>query len=182
MLLLLLFSTTLLIGTSTTVLYSDPDNGTLDPNCWTVTKENYYLTKKDSQHLKVNVQVTPSYTEVCQQTWTYESNGTCQCGRDILGAVNCDSKRVSIQTCNCMTYDDVKGVLVGSCPYGCGLSNDSSSWSRQVYKCSVKVNEKNQGSIWYKVMSAASLQTCSFLLGLERTLVNVQVMQLLGLG
>ena len=137
MLLLLLFGTTLLIGTSTTVLYSDPDNGTMDPNYWTgklnLTKENYDLTKKTAQYLKVNVQVIPSNTEVGQQTWTYESNGTCQCGSSILGVVNCDSRQVSILTYNCMAVDDVKGFLVGLCPYGCGLSNDSSSWSRQVY-------------------------------------------------
>ena len=33
-----------------------------------------------------------------------------------------------------MTYDSTKGFVLGSCPYGCGYFDDSSSWSgREIY-------------------------------------------------
>ena len=62
-----------------------------------------------------------------------DSNSTCQCGSNIHDAVSCNKNQVSILSCKCMTDDEKDGVLVGSCPYGCGLSNDSSSWKQHVY-------------------------------------------------
>ena len=134
-LLLLLFGATLLASASealTTVIYVDPDNGTMDPTCWTgrinLPCKDYDLAKEGALYLKVNVQIIPSKTKTCQNTWMYDSNGTCQCGSGHHGAVRCDSnlKQVSILTCYCMTYEEKQGVLVGSCPYGCGFSNDNS--------------------------------------------------------
>ena len=111
MLLLLLLDTTLLtsaLETSTTVIYVDPDNGTMDPNCWTggmnLPCKDYDLAKEGALYLKVNVQIVPSKTGSCQQTWMYNSNGTCICGRSIYHTVSCNSKQVSILNCNCI-YD-----------------------------------------------------------------------------
>ena len=91
---LLVFVATLLEGISsisTTVINVDPDNGTLDPNCWTgginLPCKDYNLAKKGRIHLKVNVQIVPSKTRTCQQTWMYDSNGTCVCGRRINCAI-----------------------------------------------------------------------------------------------
>ena len=142
MLSLLLFSSMLALlesvpESSTTVIYVDPHNGTMDPNCWTgginLPCKDYDLAKKGALYLKVSVQMIPSKNEACQQTWTYDSNGTCQCGSSIHDAVSCNKNQVSILSCKCMTDDEKDGVLVGSCPYGCGLSNDSSSWKQHVY-------------------------------------------------
>ena len=131
---LLLFGNVLLAllaseAASTTVIYVDADNGTMDPNCWTGGKKipckNYDLAKEGAQYSKITVQIM---SETCQQTWMYDSNGTCQCGSTIYDAVTCDidSNQVSILTCNCMTYDEKGSVLVGACPYGCGFSYESS--------------------------------------------------------
>ena len=69
--------------------------------------------------------------DTCQKTWMYGSNGTCQCGSSVHGYVSCSniSNQVAILRCHCMTYDSTIDVVLGSCPYGCGYFNDSSSWS-----------------------------------------------------
>ena len=59
----------------------------------------------------------------CDHTWTYLSNGRCQCGGDVRGTVRCSTilDRVSILACSCMTYDDDKdSVVTATCPYGHG--------------------------------------------------------------
>ena len=141
MLLTLLFDTTLLaslLETSATVIYVDPDNGTMDPNCWmggiNLPCKDYGLAKKGALYLKVNVQIIPSKNKTCRQTWMYNSSGTCMCGKKIHGAVRCNSNEVSIRDCTCMTYDEKEGVLVGSCPYGCGIFNNNSRLSKRVYR------------------------------------------------
>ena len=128
------------VSTSVIRIYVDPDNGTMDPKCWTgglnLPCKDYNLAKEGELHLKVNVQIImPSKAETCQQTWMYDLNNTCQCGPDIFGAISCNAKtnKVSILNCYCMTHDDIDGVLVGACPYRCGFSNDTSYWSGQMY-------------------------------------------------
>ena len=71
-LLLLLFGATLLASASealTTVIYVDPDNGTMDPTCWTgrinLPCKDYDLAKEGALYLKVNVQIIPSKTKTC---------------------------------------------------------------------------------------------------------------------
>ena len=139
------------------MIYVDPDNGTMDPNCWTgginLPCKDYDLAKEGALYLKVNVQIihVQSITRTCQHTWMYDSNGTCQCGKDIHNAVSCDSNQVSILTCNCMTYNDKEGVLVGACPYGCEFFSDDSSRGEQVYhqlpKNVSKVNDEMCGRL-----------------------------------
>ena len=147
MLLLLLFGVTLLqfvyvsqASNPITVIYVDPENGIKDPNCWTgginLPCKDYDLAKEGALYLKVKIKMIISLNEACQQTWMYDSNGTCQCGKEIHGAVSCSNNpdQVSILRCNCMTYDNTKGFLVGRCLYGCGkFLNASSSWSQHVY-------------------------------------------------
>ena len=74
----------------------------------------------------------PSFSEFdCQKTWMYgDSNGTCRCRPStISGSVICNNipNQVAIQKCYCMTCDNTKDIIVGSCPYGCGYFNDSRS-------------------------------------------------------
>ena len=111
----------------------------MDPNCWTgginLPCRDYNLAKEGALYLNVNVKIIRSKNITCLHTWMYSSNGTCMCGKNIHGAVGCSNNpnKVSILDCHCMTYDDVEGVLVGSCPYGCGYFNDSSAWSLHLY-------------------------------------------------
>ena len=70
------------------------------------------------------VSQTNTTNDSCQQTWTYYANGACVCGSDIHSTVQCrtDTRKVSIAGCNCMTLDDIDGVVVGKCLYGCGFT------------------------------------------------------------
>ena len=105
----------------------------MDPNCWTrgmtLPCKEYDFAKKGALYLKtkyeVQVDLKPYNNITCKHLWMYESNGTCQCGKDIHGSIFCKSSSVSILTCSCLTYDESAGVLVGSCPYGCGFTNNS---------------------------------------------------------
>ena len=70
----------------------------------------------------------------CDHTWTYLSNGRCQCGGDVRGTVRCSTilDRVSVLACSCMTYDDDKdGVVTATCPYGHGYwyASKNLSWN-----------------------------------------------------
>ena len=122
-------------GNTTIVIYVDPDNGTTDTDCWAggmnLPCKDYDLAKKGVLHLKTkyyyDVQVKPYYkTTTCKHVWMYaELNGTCHCGRTIYHSVRCKNNSVSILTCNCMTYGNDSGVIVGKCPYGCGFESTS---------------------------------------------------------
>ena len=76
---------------------------------------------------KINRTVNRSLLEVsddiCEHTWTYFSNGSCHCGDDVHSTVKCSTNpdKVSVSNCNCITYDEEGGVLVGPSPYGCGF-------------------------------------------------------------
>ena len=61
---------------------------------------------------------------ICEHTWVYFANGSCHCGGDIYGTVKCSTNpdKVSVSDCNCITYDEEGGVLVGASPYGCGFT------------------------------------------------------------
>ena len=53
-------------------------------------------------------------------TWFSSANGTCRCGKDLDGAVRCNStKEVAILRCYCMTYSESTGPVVGTCFYNC---------------------------------------------------------------
>ena len=106
----------------------------MDPTCWTgginLPCKNYDLAKEGALYVKENGQIISSpKTKSCQQTWMYAVNGTCQCGKDIHGVVIYSKSpyQVFILKCNCMTYDDKEGIIVGACPYRCGFSSDRSN-------------------------------------------------------
>ena len=84
------------------VIYVDPDNGTVDPNCWTggisLPCKNFHLARKGAELFKARVVQVPSkvfnhdqYPEslTCQQAWTYLDNGTCRCGTTYHRSVKC---------------------------------------------------------------------------------------------
>ena len=54
-------------------------------------------------------------------TWRYrERNGSCQCGDYLHGACICDSDRVYLTVCYCMTYnEDTHDTVAGLCYYSC---------------------------------------------------------------
>ena len=121
------------VGT-TRVIYVDPDNGTMDPNCWTggidLPCKNYHLAQKGALNFKtkynVQIKIKPYYkTATCKHVWMYELNGTCHCGKSIHHVISCKNDSVSILTCSCMTYDEDSGLLVGPCPYGCRFERSS---------------------------------------------------------
>ena len=90
------------------------------------TKDNYSSFFQGRNELsKVDIHVNENITSgiTCQHTWMYYSNGTCQCGSDVSGSVQCTTNpdKVSIASCSCMTFDDKEGVVFGRCLYGCGL-------------------------------------------------------------
>ena len=99
-----------------------------------------------------NLMSTPGLGEDdCQNVWMHGSNGTCQCGASVHASVNCNSitNRVAVLRCYCMTYDSTKGVVLGSCPYGCGYFNDSvnSNWiDRTIYHpLPLSITDLNRG-------------------------------------
>ena len=61
---------------------------------------------------------------ICEHTWIYFANGSCHCGGDVYGTIKCSTNpdKVSVSDCNCITYDEEGGVLVGASPYGCGFA------------------------------------------------------------
>ena len=56
-------------------------------------------------------------------TWYYpdpDRNGSCQCGDNRHGASICDSDRVCLTVCYCMTYnEDTRDTVAGLCYYSC---------------------------------------------------------------
>ena len=56
-------------------------------------------------------------------TWYYpdpDRNGSCQCGDNVHGASICDSDRVYVTVCYCMTYnEDTHDTVAGLCYYSC---------------------------------------------------------------
>ena len=90
------------------------------------------LSKVDMYIKENNIIITSSIT--CHHTRIYYSNGTCQCGGDVSGNVQCSTNpdKVSITSCSCMTFDDKEGLVVGRCLYGCGFYK-TSGWSHNEY-------------------------------------------------
>jgi hypothetical protein len=76
-----------------------------------------------SRSLTINRSLLKIDDGVCEHTWTYFANGSCHCGGEVHGTVKCSTNpdKVSVSNCNCMTYDEEGGVLVGPSPYGCGF-------------------------------------------------------------
>ena len=68
-----------------------------------------------------NQRLTQSSNESCPP-WFEQSNGTCKCGKDIHGIVECNEtlQESAILGCYCMTYSESTGiVVVGACFYNC---------------------------------------------------------------
>ena len=92
----------------------------------------------------------PNFSKfACQKTWMYgDSNGTCWCRPNtISGSVSCNNipNQVAIQKCYCMTCDNTKDIIVGSCPYGCGHFNDSWIGSTIYHPLPLNITELNHG-------------------------------------
>ena len=53
--------------------------------------------------------------------WFEPFNGTCKCGDNIDGIVNCSESlpESAVLDCHCMTYDETTGTVVGTCLYNC---------------------------------------------------------------
>ena len=127
---------TIIASTDLRVIYVDPDNGAMDPSCWmggmNLPCKSYDLAAKGALYLRSltklrDVQVKPYRSThknvTCRHFWMHKSNGTCKCGDNIKGSISCSNNSIGIRSCSCMTFDVNAGVLVGSCPYGCGLNN-----------------------------------------------------------
>ena len=58
----------------------------------------------------------------CNTTWSFCDNGTCICAAVPMEVLRCDTrKNSSILSCNCITFDEARGVTeIGSCIYNCG--------------------------------------------------------------
>ena len=136
------------------VIYVDHENGTEDHRCWTggisLPCKDYELAKEGALYLNISkqniVQLTSSSNQSCQQNLQDAiQNIVCVPHEYYRDKTFCDNNRVSIRTCDCMTYNNDKcSVLIGDCPYGCGFTTDNASWSWQIYhQMPKKVSEYN---------------------------------------
>ena len=50
--------------------------------------------------------------------WFEPSNGTCKCGETVHDIVKCN-ETLQESDCNCMTYNETTGTVVGTCFYNC---------------------------------------------------------------
>ena len=71
---------------------------------------------------KVQESVTDAPCDPQCPTWFFpdlSSNGTCRCGNDVHGIVQCNdsTKEAFIRSCHCMTYNESTGSVVGACFY-----------------------------------------------------------------
>ena len=59
--------------------------------------------------------------------WFEPFNGTCKCGDNIDGIVNCSESlpESAVLDCHCMTYDETMGTVVGTCLYNCVKKRDN---------------------------------------------------------
>ena len=126
------------ISAAASVIQLDLGNETMDKTAtggMSLHYKSYDQATEDTEYLK-QMNTWNNFMsfngDACRKTWMYDLNGTCQCGPSVHGTVSCNnnSNQVSILRCYCMTYDSTEDVVLGSCPYGCGYFNDSSSWSR----------------------------------------------------
>ena len=81
----------------------------------------------------VNVE-SKSLNESCAEAWVQKMDYLCSKVGSIDVAVGCTYQNVypvSILSCNCMTYDAATCVVIGECPYTCGLVNETSMWSKE---------------------------------------------------
>ena len=101
-----------------------------------------------------NLMSTPGLGEDdCQNAWIQcmAQMVYVKCGASVHASVSCNSitNRVAVLRCYCMTYDSTKGVVLGSCPYGCGYFNDSinSNWiDRTIYHpLPLNITDLNRG-------------------------------------
>ena len=78
--------------------------------------------KGDVQTARMEIHQDAQLQDLECPTWFIPSsnNTQCECGKPIGGAINCNqtSKRVSVRTTLCMTYNNVtKGTLASKCPF-----------------------------------------------------------------
>ena len=94
---------------------------------------NYELAQKDGMYSEKIEKTQQHRNKMCQNVWSYISNGTCRCGDEIHDTIICNSDQVLLMSCHCMTYDKEDGLIVGYCPYGCNSKGDPYSESRSAY-------------------------------------------------
>ena len=93
-------------------------------NALGVNTSNEALDDVETVNRTIDKSLLESSDETCDHTWMYFSNGSCHCGGDVHDTVKCSTNpdiKVLVSNCNCITYDEEGGVLVGSSPYGCGF-------------------------------------------------------------
>ena len=103
--------------------------------------KNYELANEGTLHMNTStdVQLISSSDQPCQQD-LLDALQNLLCihhkhnhGNDGTGALLCINNVIYIQHWGCVTYDnDHCSVLLGACPYGCGLTFNS-SWTGQAY-------------------------------------------------
>ena len=111
-----------------------------------------------------------SSDEVCPDTnvWFVQGkNGSCHCGSDLDGVVQCDSetKEVAVLDCYCLTNDYTKNVpVVGSCLFNCG--NVSKVGSDQIYQAAPSnCNDWNrEGTLCGRCLDGYALPAYSYTL------------------
>ena len=111
-----------------------------------------------------------SSDEVCPDTnvWFVQGkNGSCHCGSDLDGVVQCDSetKEVAVLDCYCLTNDYTKYVpVVGSCLFNCG--NVSKVGSDQIYHAAPSncKDMNRQGTLCGRCLDGYALPAYSYTL------------------
>ena len=121
-------------------VYVDCSNGTSDNSCWTGGEatpcNNLHLAVRGAlKHNSTVIILKPAQPciscdsfddEVATENatcpaWFYAANDSCKCGNGVGGRVFCNEtlREVRLHACNCMTYDDQVGLVVGACLYNC---------------------------------------------------------------
>ena len=111
-------------------------------------RQNNGWVANDAANLNLNLSTSGLEEDACQKLWMYGLNGTCLCRSSVHDSVSCSniSYQVAVLRCHCMTYDSAKGVIVGSCPYGCGYFNESLNWSKKIYRpLPLNISDLNHG-------------------------------------
>ena len=122
------------------VINVEPENGTEDPNCRT--GGNYLLCKSYHNDIPEHIQLkSSSITSLnCQKdllsTLQKALRTSYKHGYYIGEVLTCIDNAISVQDCNCVTYDNnilLCGILLGPCPYGCSFTTDNSNWGVQLH-------------------------------------------------
>ena len=137
-------------------VYVDCSNGTSDNSCWTGGEatpcNNLHLAVRGAlKHNSTVIILKPAQQciscdsfddEVAMENatcpaWFYAANDSCKCGDGVGGRVFCNEtlREVRLHACNCMTYDDQVGLVVGACLYNCFFSwNETTPGSNGAYR------------------------------------------------